>query len=238
MADTSAILAHILSQTRHNVELLVAHKQISDADGREILSKLSGTAHSSVVSLTQRTQHLSVSSTPSVASDHSVPPNPAPPKVEEARAIWEWTSQDPNDLPLTPGEIVEVINETNADWWTGRNKSGRQGLFPSNYVEKLPQAPPPQLSPISFPEFPKSQISLDSKSGSVEHRYPSPAPPQHYSPQHYPPPPGAPGYYPPPGGPPPNAVYVAPPAQQPASQPPKKNKFGGLGNTVCIRLNS
>lgn len=83
MVEPHALFAHILAQTRQNVEILIAHKQISEADGEEILSRLSVNAEThreelSVVSLTQKTQRLSMS--------------PAPPKVE-ARAIWGWSSE-------------------------------------------------------------------------------------------------------------------------------------------------
>lgn len=69
---------------------------------------------------------------------------------------------------MSVGDTIDIVEETNADWWTGRNK-GKQGLFPSNYVQKLPpeaplqpysekygapgytsygnQPPPPQMSP-------------------------------------------------------------------------------------------
>lgn len=62
----------------------MAHGQISEKDGEEILSKLAATTarhcceESSVVSLTQKTQRLSMS--------------PAPQKVE-AQAIWGWASE-------------------------------------------------------------------------------------------------------------------------------------------------
>lgn len=156
--------------------------------------------------------------------------------------------QDPNDLSFEAGEVIEIITETNADWWTGRSKAGKQGLFPSNYVEKFPQGPQlpsRNMSPISFPDFPKSSTLLDSKSTMME-KYPSPGPIQQYPspgpPQHYPPPGGSPGYYPP-SGPPPSTVYNSympppgPPVPQPMpQQPPKKSKFGGLGQTVCVPL--
>lgn len=151
-------------------------------------------------------------------------------------------AQDPNDLAFEAGDIIEVISETNADWWTGRNRSGKQGLFPSNYVERLP---PRSLSPIFVPEPRKSIMSR----GSSEQRYSSPAlpnPSPHPSPQPYPappqthyPPPG--GYYPP-AGPPPGAMNYSyapppgPPTPQPVAQqaPVKKNKFGGLGQVVSV----
>ncbi|KIJ62756.1 hypothetical protein HYDPIDRAFT_176231 [Hydnomerulius pinastri MD-312] len=245
MGDSSAVYAHLVSQTRQNIELLMAHRQISEDDGREILSKLSGAersnGNSSIIALTQQTQRLNMSPAPSVSS------GPLPNKVE-ARAIWEWTSEDPNDLSFHAGEVIEIITETNSDWWTGRSKAGKQGLFPSTYVEKLPQAPQflgRNISPISFPEFPKSNNSLNEKTGSLEQRFASPAPPHQYPspgpPQHYPPPGGAPGYYPP-GGPTPNAMYNSymappsgppPPQPSPQQQPPKKSKFGGLGQTMA-----
>ena len=83
MVASHALFAHILAQTRQNVELLIAHRQISETDGEEILSKLSANVEKhpedvSVVSLTQKTQRLSMS--------------PAPPKLE-ARAIWGWSSE-------------------------------------------------------------------------------------------------------------------------------------------------
>ena len=63
-------------------------------------------------------------------------------------------SQDPNDLSFHSGDVIEIISETNPDWWTGKLK-GRQGLFPSNYVERLPDvrdAPTsPGQSPIPVP---------------------------------------------------------------------------------------
>ena len=81
--ESHALFAHILAQTRQNVEVLVAHRQISETDGEEILSRLCVHAErhseeSSVASLTQRAQRLSMS--------------PAPPKLE-ARAIWGWSSE-------------------------------------------------------------------------------------------------------------------------------------------------
>jgi hypothetical protein len=44
---------------------------------------------------------------------------------------------------MSVGDIIDIVEETNADWWTGRN-GGKQGLFPSNYVQKLHTEPSPQ----------------------------------------------------------------------------------------------
>lgn len=44
--------------------------------------------------------------------------------------------QDESDLSFAAGDIIEIVEETNADWWTGK-VHGKQGLMPSSYVEKL-----------------------------------------------------------------------------------------------------
>ncbi|KIK98698.1 hypothetical protein PAXRUDRAFT_823613 [Paxillus rubicundulus Ve08.2h10] len=205
----SPIFAHILSQTRQNVELLIAHNQILEVDGREILSRLSSAGNSSeslsVVVLTNQTQSLTMSPPRSVALT-------VPPKVE-ARAIWEWTSEDSNDLAFHAGEIIEIVAETNADWWTGRNTAGKQGLFPAIYVEKLPQHLRHRpLSQLSFPDLSKSKTSLDSRTGSMEPRYPSPQPKQY-------PPPAPQQFQPPPGAPRTGSVELRYPSPQPKQYP-------------------
>lgn len=137
------------------------------------------------------------------------------------------STQEPNDLSFTTGEVIEIIDENNADWWTGRCR-GRQGLFPSNHVEKVASGPPALSSP------------------------PPMGPPVPYSagPTGPPPPSGPPvGYgndrpvYKPFGAsyqgvdqpPPPGAGAVNSVGLQQAPEP-KKGRFGKLGNTVRSKI--
>lgn len=136
-------------------------------------------------------------------------------------------SQEPNDLAFSSGEIVEIVDETNTDWWTGRCR-GRQGLFPSNHVEKIdapsasvPPPAPPMQSPPPQPMVPYSQ--------------PGPGP-QGYQPNYMDEknayrPYGAP-YQPAPVAAPMAPMQVAPVVVEQAPPQPKKNRFGGLGTTV------
>lgn len=41
-----------------------------------------------------------------------------------------------DDLTFRSGDIIQIVKEENADWWVGR-LNGREGMFPSNHVEKL-----------------------------------------------------------------------------------------------------
>jgi LAS seventeen-binding protein 1/2 len=139
--------------------------------------------------------------------------------------------KEPNDLSFRAGDIIEIVAETNADWWTGRT-NGNQGLFPSNYVEKIPTANPPSYPP------PGEVRTVPPVSSPVPYN-----PPAQYAPVYNGPPPQG-GYqsqpvqpYNPYTGPPnqpipPQQVVVQQPA--PPSQPDKSNRFGGFGRVVCV----
>ena len=121
-------------------------------------------------------------------------------------------SKEPNDLSFREGDIIEVVAETNADWWTGKH-NGKQGLFPSNYVEKMSSSgtPPSYSSPSGPP--PEAPLVPYSNSGPPI-VYPPPAQP--YNPYL-----GQPGQ---------QQIVI----QQEQAPPPKSSRFGGLGNVVRI----
>lgn len=53
-----------------------------------------------------------------------------------AMALFPFEATTPGDLGLKKGDIVSVLDKVgNGDWWMGRLASGKQGIFPSNYVE-------------------------------------------------------------------------------------------------------
>jgi len=88
------------------------------------------------------------------------PSAPAPPpRTQRVKATWGYNEDgtESNDLVFSEGDVIEIVDETNADWWTGKC-NGRQGLFPSSYVKKIeaPAAsaysPPPAWTPaMSMP---------------------------------------------------------------------------------------
>ena len=139
--------------------------------------------------------------------------------------------KEPNDLAFSSGEIIEIVDETNADWWTGKCR-GRQGLFPSNHVEKINT--PAATSPA--PAIPSAAPWVPTVGASA-------APPSYQTP-----PGGYQGYgqekpvYRPFG-----AAYHGADQPPPASgvnsvglqhndqeHEKKKSKFGKLGNTVSL----
>ncbi|KAI5094481.1 tyrosine-protein kinase FRK, partial [Silurus meridionalis] len=56
-------------------------------------------------------------------------------------ALWDYTARTAEDLSFRTGDQLEVLDQTNPDWWIARaltGLSGRgQGYIPSNYVAPL-----------------------------------------------------------------------------------------------------
>ncbi|KAI5120209.1 hypothetical protein M0805_006315 [Coniferiporia weirii] len=261
---SSALLTHIISQTKSNLDFLVSQNYLVASDAAGILSKLTTleadpeSSTSPMLPIAERTQQLSLidrdigmperaqSPPKAVIPARRVPLPPRSPsaRVQQAKALWDYNGPDPNDLSFRAGDIIEIVSETNVDWWTGK-LHGQQGLFPSNYVERIEtrmpaspgRAPKPVPAPMGRPGY-----GPPSGYGSPSSFSPGPPPWQNA------PPPGPPAWQQgPPMGPPQPYGYEkqpmyapapmpmqAPPVQQaPPPQPEKTSRFGGLGNTMA-----
>ncbi|KAG8686166.1 hypothetical protein FRC11_009392, partial [Ceratobasidium sp. 423] len=100
------------------------------------------------------------------------PVPPPPPAGPQCKALWDYNlnEQLKDDLSFRAGDVIQIVKEENGDWWVGR-LNGREGMFPANYVEKLPNTP-----------------SYNPSYGYEKQ--------QHFQPhQHYAPPPGPPATY-------------------------------------------
>nr|XP_057927675.1 sorting nexin-18a [Doryrhamphus excisus] len=55
-----------------------------------------------------------------------------------ARAIYDFTSENPGEVSVRENEIVSLYSEKDIDGWLeGTNSKGERGLFPASYVEIL-----------------------------------------------------------------------------------------------------
>lgn len=53
-------------------------------------------------------------------------------------ALYDYDARTDEDLSFRKGEHLEILNDTQGDWWLARSKRTRQeGYIPSNYVAKL-----------------------------------------------------------------------------------------------------
>ncbi|TFY52407.1 hypothetical protein EVJ58_g10034, partial [Rhodofomes roseus] len=115
MAPDQAYLAHILAQTRANIDFLAAHNHISPTDADLMRNRLPSANAASALRI-EEMNNLSVAA-PGRRAVPPPPPRSAP--AQRARAVWAYNEDgsEPNDLSFSSGEIVEITDETNGDWW-------------------------------------------------------------------------------------------------------------------------
>ncbi|KAI8966926.1 hypothetical protein BDF20DRAFT_349866 [Mycotypha africana] len=155
-------------------------------------------------------------------------PSPAPPAYTQspvgvsdtneslatAEALYNYQGEDPaTDLSFNQGDVIEVIEYVNDDWWKGR-LHGKTGIFPQNHVKKLPppiKAKRPVIpttnSSFSPPLYHQQNHQQQQPHEMNEKNTPTPFPSGSYYSQ----------------PPPSNAIYTPPPAYPPSqaySQPP------------------
>lgn len=99
--------------------------------------------------------------TPSAARQPPPPPPPAAPPAKVkimAKVVYDFQGQKENELSITAGELIEVVQKENNGWWLAKNASG-QAWVPAAYVEEQKQAPAPAPAPRPPPPPPNGARS-------------------------------------------------------------------------------
>ncbi|KFQ58529.1 Tyrosine-protein kinase BTK, partial [Pelecanus crispus] len=66
-----------------------------------------------------------------------LPPEPSPSTAGEMKkvvALYSYLPMNAQDLQLQKGEEYFILEESHLPWWKARDKNGREGYIPSNYV--------------------------------------------------------------------------------------------------------
>ncbi|KAJ8072548.1 hypothetical protein PM082_016107 [Marasmius tenuissimus] len=164
--EKSALLAHVVEQIEKNVDFLVSENYLQESQASAFLSTLANinsqqfekvttrrvaslqpirrpsggvpTPFAPILPPPQDSEETIESSSPSPR----LPPRPTPPTetsdLPTCRAIWCYNESgvNPDELSFNAGDIIEIVEETTGDWWTGR-VNGQEGLFPSSYVDRI-----------------------------------------------------------------------------------------------------
>ncbi|XP_052799603.1 nostrin-like isoform X2 [Mya arenaria] len=56
--------------------------------------------------------------------------------IGRCKALFEYPAQQPDDLGLHPGDVVNIYEKLPDGWWQGE-LNGHVGLFPASYVEEM-----------------------------------------------------------------------------------------------------
>ncbi|KAI0810544.1 hypothetical protein GGR55DRAFT_688725 [Xylaria sp. FL0064] len=95
---------------------------------------------------------------------------PAPPPLPTrfpcwCRAVYSWGGESSRDLGFIEGDLIECLNAGDGSWWTGRLRRNKTvGVFPSNFVEVLPD----DFRPISRSISPLTSSNTPSPSSSLQ----------------------------------------------------------------------
>nr|XP_033805462.1 intersectin-1 isoform X1 [Geotrypetes seraphini] len=83
----------------------------------------------------------------SPGTNKSTPTEPskptALPSMCQVIGMYDYTAQNDDELAFAKGQIINVLNKEDPDWWKGE-LNGQVGLFPSNYVKLTTDMDPSQ----------------------------------------------------------------------------------------------
>nr|CAB3233853.1 crk-like protein [Phallusia mammillata] len=80
------------------------------------------------------------------------------------RAMFDFKGNDSDDLPFSKGEILEIIEKPEENWWNARNAQGQIGQIPVPYVEV--HIPNRNSSPITY-QFPGLSQTISNRPVSM-----------------------------------------------------------------------
>ena len=56
--------------------------------------------------------------------------------LEQAIAVFDYQSQQSDELGFVKGNVINVLSKEHSDWWMGE-LNGQTGIFPANFVGPL-----------------------------------------------------------------------------------------------------
>ena len=85
-----------------------------------------------------------------------------PSQLDFAKALFDFVPENPQELRLSKGQVVAILEKSDNGWWKGRNQAGEIGYFPGNRVEIIERRTPTPAASSSIPIQNSSNPIADS----------------------------------------------------------------------------
>lgn len=65
-------------------------------------------------------------------------------RIRQCRVVFSYSQEHEDELNLNVGDVIDIVGEVEEGWWKG-TLNGKEGVFPSNFVEEIASQPTPSL---------------------------------------------------------------------------------------------
>uniref|UniRef100_UPI0037E93A1A GRB2-related adapter protein 2a n=1 Tax=Semicossyphus pulcher TaxID=241346 RepID=UPI0037E93A1A len=120
-----------LPEQHHTAAALASPRRASDQPHNQLAKRVGLEERAHTIGHTGRSSPVSSAFPPRRTSETM----PLPQRVPslQVKALYDFTAEEEDELGFSAGDIIEVLDRSDASWWKGRLR-GKSGLFPANYT--------------------------------------------------------------------------------------------------------
>lgn len=124
---------------------ITRQRSLVKKDGAGLTTSVNSKESTTPTSPNPPMQQLALDTVNNPGRNVPMPPVPEPENPSSSNvntkifvALYDYDARTDEDLSFRKGEHLEILNDTQGDWWLARSKATKQeGYIPSNYVAKL-----------------------------------------------------------------------------------------------------
>lgn len=79
----------------------------------------------------QSSVYPGIQSVSGLSKDQSTSKNPV-----SVRALFDFEAAEDNEITFKADDIITLLDDSDPNWWKGKNPAGEEGLFPAQFVSR------------------------------------------------------------------------------------------------------